>query len=156
MNGKVDYFLNNATELEIFNHLSACDAEFVEALIERVNIKEYSKKIYNKAIRFEAWAGDTLVGLVAAYCNDQTKRMAYITSVSVLIKWQGKGIAAQLIIRCIEHARILGMHCISLEVARGNAPAIGLYEKYGFVVADAGDSSITMNLFFDTGKNNAK
>jgi GNAT superfamily N-acetyltransferase/2-polyprenyl-3-methyl-5-hydroxy-6-metoxy-1,4-benzoquinol methylase len=152
MSCKVDYQLNKATELEIYNHLSACDAEFIQALAARVDIQEYSKKIYKKAIRFEAWANDSLAGLVAAYCNDQTKRTAYITSVSVLNEWQGRGIAAQLISLCIEHARILGMHCISLEVERGNAPAMGLYEKFGFAVADAGESSIIMNLFFDTRK----
>jgi predicted N-acetyltransferase YhbS len=128
MNHTVDLFLNKATELEILNHLSACDDEFVKALRARADLKEYSRKIYSKAIRFEAWAGGTLVGLVAAYCNDQSKRMAYITSVSVLMKWQGKGIAMQLISRCIEHAK--------------------MYEKCGFVADDAIDSFITMNLFF--------
>lgn len=152
MKNMVDYLLNKATALEISRHLSSCDEVFVQALSERVDIREYSHKIYDKAIRFEAWADDALVGLVAAYCNDQTKQMAYITSVSVLKNWQGKGIAAQLTRRCIEHARMLGMHCISLEVARGNASAIGLYEKYGFVIADADDSFLTMNLFFDAGK----
>jgi ribosomal protein S18 acetylase RimI-like enzyme len=66
----------------------------------------------------------------------------------------GKGIAAQLISRCIEHAERWDA-LRSLEVACGNAPAIGLYEKCGFVVTDTGDSSI-MNLFFDTGEKYAK
>lgn len=153
MNGTIDYFLNTATEFNIYNHLSECDIEFVKALSERVDLIEYSKKIYNKAVRFEAWAGDTLVGLVATYCNDQSNQLAYITSVSVLNAWQGKGIAAQLLQRCIEHIEKLRIHCVSLEVARGNVPAIGLYEKYGFVVADSGESSITMNLFLDARKN---
>lgn len=148
MSNSICYLLNNATESELYSHLSACDVDFVRALTKRVNIAEYCAKIYNKAVRFEAWAGDTLVGLVAAYCNDQTKCLVYITSVSVLSEWQEKGIAAQLIGHCIEHAEVLGMHCISLEVARGNAPAIRLYEKLGFVKTCAGDSFLTMNLFF--------
>ena len=73
--------------------------------------------------------------MVAAYCNDQAKLMAYITSVSVLMEWQGKGIAMQLMSRCIEHAKMLGMNCISLEVANGNKPAIRLYEKCRFVAS---------------------
>lgn len=148
----VDYFSNKATTSSIHSHLLACDVDFVESLIKRVDLTGYVKKIYNNAVRFEAWNGNELVGLVAAYCNDQTKRMAYITSVTVLSEWQGKGIAAQLIRRCIEHAEKLGMHCISLEVVRGNAPAISLYEKYGFMIADIDDLLITMNLFLDTGK----
>lgn len=148
----INYFLNKASEAAIYNHLSACDADFVQTLIERVDIAEYSCKIFNRAARFEAWAGDVLVGLVAAYCNDQTKHMTYITSVSVLGEWQGKGIAAQLICRCIEHAEGLGMQCISLEVTRGNMTAIGLYEKYGFVISATGDSYLTMNLFLTMDK----
>lgn len=150
MKDKVEYFVNRGTESEIFSHLSACNAEFVHDLAERVDIKEYSKKIYTRSERFEAWSDDTLVGLVAAYCNDQTGQMAYITSVSVLDAWQGKGIAAKLISRCIEHARIQGMRCITLEVARGNAPAKALYEKYGFVVSDAEGMSIIMKLCLGT------
>ncbi len=156
MNDMIHYFLNRATESEIYNHLSACDPEFVLVLSERVDIREYSGKIHNKSERFEAWDGDVLVGLVAVYCNDQARHMAYITSVSVLGGWKGKGIAAELIRRCIGHAENSGMHCIRLEVAPGNDPAIKLYEKYGFVIYDTTASSITMKLFLGMGEDNAK
>lgn len=152
----VNYYLNRSIESDIYTHLSACDRNFVRALVKRVTIKDYSTKIYNKAMRFEAWVNDTLVGLVAAYCNDQTKRIAYITSVTVLSEWQGKGIALELMKRCIEHARKLGMYCIRLEVAWGNAPAIRLYEKCGFAITDNGDSLVAMNMDFDQGGRNAK
>lgn len=146
MSAMVDYIYNKATEAEITKHLSACDVDFVKALSERVVIAEYSKKIHDNAMRFEAWVADELVGLVAAYCNDQTKQMAYITSVSVLRDWQGKGVAAQLMNRCIEYVELLGIHSISLEVARDNSPAIGLYEKYGFAVTGTSDSVMIMNM----------
>lgn len=153
MNASIEYFTNRATDLEITGHLFACDPEFVRALKDRVDIEDYGKKIYNNAIRFEAWAGDVLVGIVAVYCNDQTKRMAYITSVTVLEEWQGRSVAAQLMSRCIEHSKALGMRSIGLEVASGNEPAIGLYKKYGFVVTDTSVSSITMMLTLDERKN---
>ena len=156
MNGKIEHLTNKATELEITEHLFACDPEFVRVLKERVDITEYGKKIFNKAERFEAWAGDVLVGIVAVYSNDQIRRTAYITSVSMLGNWQGKGIAAQLISRCIEHTKGLGMESISLEVACDNAPAIGLYKKYGFVVTDTGVSTTTMILSFRYGEKHAK
>lgn len=147
MKDTLEYLFNKATELEIHHHLSSCDDKFVQALSERAVIKDYSKKIFSKAERFEAWADGVLVGLVAAYCNDPIKSMAYITSVSVLSDRQGKGIAAHLIRQCVEHAKSMGMHCVSLEVERGNVPAIRLYEKCGFVANDTGDSYITMNFF---------
>lgn len=84
-------------------------------------------------MRFEAWSGGALIGLVAAYCNDHKTHIACITNVSVLKAWMGKGIAAHLMSRCVEHAKASGMQQITLEVAIDNAPAIRLYKKSGFV-----------------------
>jgi len=85
--------------------------------------------------------------LVAAYCNDQEKHIAYITSVSVLREWMGKGIAANLMKQCIEHAETSGMWQISLEVASDNTPAIKLYEKSGFVAGKVNAPFVTMDLY---------
>ena len=147
MSEAVEYQSNKASEAEIAEHLSRCDADFVPTLSSRVEIKNYAKKIINKATRFEAWSGDTLLGLVAAYYNDQEKRIAYLTSISVLKEWMGKGIAACLMRRCIEHAKASGMWQISLEVEEGNAPAIRLYKKSGFVTGKVNKPFVSMNLY---------
>ena len=139
------YLCNKASAAQIAEHLLRCDADFVPPLSGRVDIYDYSQKIASKATRLEAWSGGTLVGLVAVYCNDQESRIAYITSVSVLQAWTGKGIAACLMSQCIEHAKASGMRQISLEVAGDNAPAIKLYKKSGFEVSNTGPPSITMN-----------
>src|SRR5271157_4249264 len=146
MSELVEYSLNKASEAEIVEHLRTCDADFVPPLSGRVEIKDYAQKIVNKSTRLEAWSEGTLVGLVAAYCNDSEKRIAYITSVSVLREWKGKGIAARLINQCVEYARASGMRLISLEVASDNTPAIRLYETSGFVAGKANGSFISMNL----------
>jgi ribosomal protein S18 acetylase RimI-like enzyme len=152
MSAVVEYLMNKASEAEIAEHLSRCDADFVAPLSDRVEINDYAKKIASKATRFEAWSGGTLVGLVAAYCNDQEKSIAYITSVSVLREWMGKGNAARLISQCIEHAKVSGMRQISLEVASDNAPAIRLYEKNGFVAGNANASFVSMDLYLKSGE----
>jgi len=148
----VEYLSNKATEAEIAEHLSCCDADFVPPLNGRVEIKDYAKKIANYATRFEAWSGSKLVGLVAAYCNDQEKRRAYITSVSVLREWTGKGIASRLLNQCIEHVKASGMRQVSLEVASGNTSAIKLYEKGDFIMDKANATFISMNLNFISGE----
>lgn len=152
MSAAVEYLSNNASEAEIAEHLSRCDADFVPPLSGRVEISDYAQKIASKATRFEAWSGGTLVGLVAAYCNDQEKRVAYITSVSVLKEWMSKGIAARLMSRCIEHAKASGMRQVSLEVASDNAPAIRLYEKSGFVAGKVNAPFVTMDLHLKSGE----
>lgn len=152
MSAAVEYLLNNASEAEITKHLARCDADFVPPLSGRTEIGNYAKKIVSKTMRFEAWAGGTLVGLVAAYCNDQESRTAYITSVSVLKEWTGKGVAAHLVGQCVEHAKSMGMRQISLEVAEYNTPAIKLYEKSGFVVNRTSAPFISMNLYLKSGE----
>ena len=152
MSNLVDYSLNQASAAEIAEHLLCCDADFMPPLSGWVEISEYAQKIVSKAVRFEAWSGSTLVGLVAAYCNDQEELIAYITSVSVLKAWTGKGIAACLVGQCSEHAKVLGMRQISLEVVSDNTPAIKLYEKCGFVAGKANAPFVTMGLNLERGE----
>lgn len=151
MSTVVEYQTNKATAVQIVEHLLRCDADFVPPLSGRVELGDYVIKITSRAIRFEAWSGGTLVGLAAIYCNDQKSRTAYITSVSVLRKWTGKGIAAHLVGQCVEHAKDLGMRQISLEVAMYNTPAIKLYEKTGFVAGKANAPFVGMDLYLKSG-----
>lgn len=148
----MEYHVNKASIAEIACHLSACDADFVPPLNRRVEIHGYAQKLASKATRFEAWSGGVLVGLVAMYCNDQEKRVAYITSVSILKSWTGKGIGARLMNQCIEHAKASGMRQISLEVAEANASAIKLYEKSGFVAGQVAAPFVMMDLHLKIGE----
>jgi len=146
VNAPIEFRVNQATRRELAEHLRACDADFVPPLSGRVDMEEYSGRIATCAIRFEAWSGGQLVGLVAAYCNDPAGIAAYVTSVSVLRNFTGHGIGAQLLKRCVAHARLQKMRKIGLEVFRGNTVAIRLYEKCGFEFARAESSSLTMVL----------
>lgn len=146
MSDSIKFDLNKATSVQIAEHLLECDVDFVPPLSERIEINDYAKKIAINATRFEAWSGEKLVGLLAVYCNDKLQRIAFITSVSVQKESKGKGIASILMQRCIAHVRSTGMRQINLEVANGNLPAIGLYEKSGFVAGITKASFIAMNL----------
>ena len=146
MNKPVEYHINKASAAEIAEHLRRCDANFVPPLSERVEIAEYAKKIVTSATRFEGWAEDVLVGLVAVYCNDEIKRIAYVTSVSLLEEWRGKGIGACLMNNCLRHATVSGMQRIRLEVDSVNLPAIKLYKKLGFAVLEQNARVVAMGL----------
>jgi ribosomal protein S18 acetylase RimI-like enzyme len=151
MNKSVEFYFDQATKVEIANHLSHCDADFVPPLSCRVSINSYANKIASNAMRFEAWEGGVLVGLLAAYCNDGDRRAAYITNVSVLRGWQGRGIALHLLEQCIERVKELGFQCIELEVDRGNASATKLYYKKRFKVKKVAGQATTM--YLNIGKN---
>lgn len=149
----VEFLLNTASVDEVAEHLRRCDCDFVPSLSSRVDIRNYAQKIANNATRFEAWASGTLIGLVAVYCNDQGSRVAYVTSVSVLQAWTGKGIAASLMNWSSGYARDAGMRQITLEVATSNGAAVRLYEKSGFVAGEVTDRTVTMTQYLENGKN---
>jgi len=146
MNEQIKFGLNSSSKAQVEEHLRACDADFVPLLSHRVKIEKYAAKIEQKAMRFEAWFDNKLIGLVATYFNDQDKQSAFITSVSVLREWTGKGLASQLMKQCIRHAKATNMKQLNLEVAIDNYPAISLYEKSGFTISKTDTSFVTMNL----------
>jgi ribosomal protein S18 acetylase RimI-like enzyme len=121
-----------ATQEDIQAHLEGCDENFSPRLSLKVDIGEYSRKISAKAQTFEAWCGDTLVGLVAAYLNDSCAHSGFITNVTVAKAFTGRGIASALLHRCLDRSRQQGMQLIGLEVSLESREAIRLYEKLGF------------------------
>lgn len=146
MSVEIEYRSNKATAAQIAAHLRRCDADFVPSLSGRVEINAYASKLVDKSIRFEAWADGTLTGLVAAYCNDREKRIAYITSVSVLKQWRKKGIATRLLHQCLAHAQEAGMKQIRLETTGDNTNTNRLYKRLGFVAGQTEASFLGMEL----------
>ncbi len=132
MTGALVYGRNQASATQLLAHLHACDDDFSPSLSARVHVDRYAEKISQNAVRFEAWAASELVGLVAMYANDHATGVAFITHVSVLPTWQGRGIASFLVAQSTRYAWASGMKCIKLSVHRGNGPALALYRKLGF------------------------
>jgi ribosomal protein S18 acetylase RimI-like enzyme len=123
----IEFREGTATQEDIRAHLEGCDENFSPRLSIKVEIGEYARKISAKARTFEAWFGDTLVGLVAAYLNDHGARSGFITNVSVAKAFMGRGIAAALLDRCLDRSRQEGMEAIGLEVSVESREAIRLY-----------------------------
>lgn len=147
-----DFYVDRASVAEIAGHLAICDAHFIPPLRQRVDIATYAEKIASSAKRFEAWSDGCLVGLVAMYCNDFVQRCAYITSVSLLPAWFGRGVASCLLKQSIVCARESGVLRVSLAVAASNEAAITLYTRQGFVPDQGGGEVLTMNLNLQTGE----
>lgn len=135
------YKTQTASRQEIYEHLVACDTFFVPPLSSRVDLYTYAHKIRERAVSYEAWSAETLVGMVNAYLNDTVGRTAYVTNVSVLKDYSGQGIASTLLAMCMERARADGFSRIKLEVSPHNCAAIRVYTKFGFkVMTTIGDN----------------
>lgn len=140
----IRFSTSEASSAQIARHLARADAQFNPPLSSRVDLAAYAEKIFQNASRMEAWADTELVGLVATYCNDPERIAAYITNVSVLADWTGKGLGLDLLKRSVSHTHSCGLLQIQLEVARANAAAVHLYEKAGFCARDVNGSVFTM------------
>ncbi|HME37350.1 MAG TPA: GNAT family N-acetyltransferase [Steroidobacteraceae bacterium] len=149
--GTIEYRVDTASAAQVSLHLEQCDANFVPALSGRVDVNAYAAKICGNAVRFEAWSNHVLIGLLAAYCNDDERRVAFITSVSIVADRTGEGIATRLLRHCIDYVKLQRMRRISLEVAGGHRSAIQLYEKCGFTAGEAQGSMILMHLDLEKG-----
>lgn len=128
----IKYQIGKAGKQDIIEHLEKCDQNFSPQLSSYVNINEYSQKIFSNAVTFEAWENDKLIGLVAAYLNDQKSYEGFITNVSVFNNHARKGIAKQLLLNCEEYANKVGFKYLSLDVHPGTN-AFFLYTKIGFI-----------------------
>ncbi len=130
----IQYTQNVGSLIQYQNHFAHCEADFIAALTNRINLDDYIPKLIEKAVNFEAWEENQLIGLVNAYFNVSTET-AYITNVSVIVGHQGKGIASILLDKCIKFAIEKQLKSVSLEVASTNIKAQTLYKKYGFSIS---------------------
>ena len=147
MNDAIANLSVNRSHLEeLRQHLIYSDTSFFPSLSTRVDLETYAKKIYDRANRFEAWDNGNLIGLVAVYCDNHEKHPAFITNVSVLPTYQGKGIASQLMNNCLEYIREQEFGVVELEVNQHNLVAVAVYQKYGFSTTCTKDQSLIMTL----------
>jgi ribosomal protein S18 acetylase RimI-like enzyme len=143
---EVIYKIKTANADEILAHLRESSNNFFPPLIERVDIEEYSRKIFEKSTTFEAWNGNLLTGLLAAYFSKGLDRTVFVTNVSVLADSMGQGIASRLLGNCIEYAIHENYRVINLEVHKENSHAIGLYRKYNFINDGANGDYLKMKM----------
>lgn len=77
-----------------------------------------------------AHIGGEAVGYCGMYC---IAGEGQITNVAVAGKYRRNGIAAKMLGMMIDKAKNLGLTVMSLEVRENNAPAVSLYENFGFM-----------------------
>jgi len=142
----IKYQVKTATEKDILWHLNECNNNFLPPLTDRVDINAYAKKIFEKAVTFEAWNNDNLIGLIAAYIGASVPTLVFITNVSVTKAYMGLGIASVLLRKCIAHAVEINCFEIHLEVYKDNIAAINFYKKYTFTQSGTKDDNLLMKL----------
>lgn len=126
----IEYKKNTSSFDAVLVHLLHVDRTYYIPLSERVNLREYSQKIIDKAIRQEAWLNGILVGLVAYYIN-LTQDALFVTNVSVSPEIRGLGVASKLMQILQEDASCLHMSKIDLVA---DSSVVGFYMKNGYSI----------------------
>lgn len=145
---EIKYLVNKATEKDILAHFNTCDEDFLKNLKEKVDLQQYSKKLFEKSARFEAWHNNSLVGFVSAYFNDHENSSAYISNVSVSKDFLNKGIASSLLEKTIKYAKEKSFKTLDLEISKSNERAMNLYKKFGFIIFGESEKDYKMRLKF--------
>ena len=91
-----------------------------------------SVKENDHSVFFCAWQGPVLVG--TSGLSGMQRRMSHRAElgISVLKSCWNSGIGSMLMQKTIDYAKQHEIEMINLEVRNDNAPAIHLYEKFGF------------------------
>lgn len=139
----LNYKINTASREQIYSHLKECDKNFIPPLSSRVDLLNYSSKLFEKSLSFEAWDENVLVGMINVYLNDADGQICFITNVSTLKEYMRKGIASTLLDMCLENSRKHNFSRVMLEVSQENGPGIKLYSMVGFkTLKESGDNLI--------------
>jgi putative acetyltransferase len=87
------------------------------------------------AIMLVAEAGGALVGELSLKAISTRRAVKHVATLGMSVRhdWRGKGVGRALMSAALEWAPTAGIKRIELYVYARNAPAIALYEKFGFV-----------------------
>lgn len=125
-----DYLIKPATwrDLKALDGLEkACFNEDAWPLLELLGVLVFPGVVHLKAV-----VGGTMVGFIAGDPR-RDEKTGWILTLGVFPDWRRRGIAAALLNECEQK---MHMPLVKLTVRRGNAPAIRLYEKLGYIQKD--------------------
>lgn len=120
---------------KMYRFLKETDDYFIPALSERVNLKEWAKKISSNAVVFELVVDNSIIGIGATYYND-APAFSFGTFVCVKKEYQKEMYGVDLIQRMIDYAKENGSAGFKCEVRKSNKPLVKFYKLLGFEIIE--------------------
>ncbi len=82
-----------------------------------------------------AWTHRCIVGAIGCERDERLKvrHIGHVIGMMVRPAARRQGLGAELLVACIGEARHAGLEMLTLTVTAGNASAVQLYERHGFV-----------------------
>lgn len=132
---------NKSNNADILKHLERCNNLFHPILSSYINLEEYALKLFEKAMRYEFFKDEKLIGIIALY---HYKNIGYITNFSLEKEFLGKGLADQLMELCFYDVKLQKVNKIRLEVFKENKRAIKFYFKHSFIIDQENDKTLIL------------
>lgn len=145
----IRYSKNTASENALNTYFISNKGLFAHPQLKERGLQSYINKIRGKAVIFEAWHNDQLIGLLAAYFNDFESKTAFISLIGISPKYQRMGIAAKLLFDAINYGKKIDIKKIRLEVNRSNRKAITFYKDMGFVIMNDSNEAGSLGMVLD-------
>jgi ribosomal protein S18 acetylase RimI-like enzyme len=82
-----------------------------------------------------AWLGGRVVGAIGCERDERVKvrHIGHVIGMMVRPAARRRGVGTKLLVACIDQAQSAGLELLTLTVTAGNASAVQLYERHGFV-----------------------
>jgi ribosomal protein S18 acetylase RimI-like enzyme len=139
-----DYQSSGLDAEEVYLFLTKCDKQFSPHLSTRVNLREYSEKLFINSTIIHVKNNDDLIGLIAFYMNNNSQGYSFISLICVLNEYEGKLIGSRLMEECTSLVKNKKIRAIKLEVDIQNQRAMTFYKKFGFIIEDQKPDSCLM------------
>ena len=120
------------TVQNIEKFLFTVDTMFPVPLSQKQDLREFSKKLYDKATICYSSENGEICAMLAGYTDNVTDNIGYMSILATLPSARGKGYASALIKEFIDIASRKGIDAVHLYAVRDNTPAVRMYEKLGF------------------------
>lgn len=120
------------------------DEEFDIPLSQKVDVDEYTMKLYEYSDFYVCFDGVDIAGLICCYTNRPPD--AYISHVCVRREYQSRGIFKHMLGILKDYCMDNQINTISLEVAHKNLRARTVYERLGFVLESEREESSILKL----------
>jgi ribosomal-protein-alanine N-acetyltransferase len=111
------------------------------------SVSEFVNKFSANADVYCHYKNGVCDGVIAFYCNDPSRELAYVTLMLCAPQSRGNKIGSGLLKAAISTSINRGFKKMELEVDDDNIPAIALYKKHDFVEKYHVDGRYKMTLF---------
>lgn len=129
--------INKSSSAEIYNWFLEVNKEFIPPLEDFVEFKTYADKIIINAKRFELYVDDKIKGLLAAYFNQENKKV-FVTIFGISKDYRTISNIRQLFISFLkEFLKDQKMEYVELEVHHQNKSLLKFYNKLNFRIKES-------------------